>query len=62
MSWGTDEEYLLNGKRCELTGSWLALNRQKTKVHEHEFKPHGDLWICWCGEAIERPKCEGCDD
>ena len=41
---------------------WLALNRQKTKVHEHEFKPHGDLWICWCGEAIERPKCEGCDD
>lgn len=41
---------------------WLALNRQKTKVHEHEFKPHGDLWICWCGEALERPKCEGCDD
>jgi len=53
---------MINGKRYELTGSWLALNRQKTKVHEHEFKPHGDLWICWCGEAIERPKCEGRDD
>jgi len=65
---------MLNGKRYELTGSWRGsyfdwraecegrLVAASFDLDWVRQRCEADSRLCWCGEAIERPKCEGCDD